>query len=487
MSSFAGIDLGSSGIKIALVDEEGTCLATASRRSQVDIPRPGWSQQDPEQWWALTKDIFDELAAGHPEIMAGLSGVSLSGHMLGQVLLDENDRPTTPCMLWNDQRSLAECDELLERVPDIGWRTNGQPDPGLTAPKLLWLAKHDQKALQDATVLMLPKDYVRLKLTGERASEITDASGTMMLDCATGTWDDALVEAAGWERGKLPHLLHSFDPAGQLRPELCRRWSTPRTVKVAAGCGDNYAGALGVGAASPGRAALSIGTSGVLSAVDGTFRPAPNHAILTTPHAAPGTFLSMAVVMSATQSLDWLSRLARLPAGDLAEMAEHRIASVGVAGRPIARPSITGVRTPDNRPDASAFFSGITAAHAIADIAFSVLEGVAFQFLDGFSAQRSAGVPVAEVQAVGGGTHSRFWVSLMATLFDTDVSIPESGDISACLGASRLAHAATTPHERDAILARQPVTRMIVSPVAAMREPLMARHRAFRALPFKTG
>ncbi|MYH59681.1 MAG: hypothetical protein F4145_17245 [Boseongicola sp. SB0675_bin_26] len=139
MSSFAGIDLGSSGIKIALVDEEGTCLATASRRSQVDIPRPGWSQQDPEQWWALTKDIFDELAAGHPEIMAGLSGVSLSGHMLGQVLLDENDRPTTPCMLWNDQRSLAECDELLERVPDIGWRTNGQPDPGLTAPKLLWL------------------------------------------------------------------------------------------------------------------------------------------------------------------------------------------------------------------------------------------------------------------------------------------------------------------------------------------------------------
>lgn len=487
MSRFAGIDIGSSGIKIALVDEGGACLAAASRRSRVDIPRPGWSQQRPEQWWELTQEIFDELAARHPDIMGSLSGVSLSGHMLGQVLLDEDDRPTTPCMLWNDQRSLVECDELLERVPDIGWRTNGQPDPGLIAPKLLWLARHDPEVLQRATVLMLPKDYVRLKLTGERITEITDASGTMLLDCASGTWDDDLIEAAGWERDKLPELLQSHDPAGKLRPELCQRWSTPPTVTVAAGCGDNYAGALGVGAARAGRAALSIGTSGVLSAVDDSFHPAPDHAVLTTPHAVPGTFLSMAVVMSATQSLDWLSRLTQSAAGDLVRMAEQRIATDGASGRPIARPSITGVRTPDNRPDASAFFGGITASHDIADMAYSVLEGVAFQFLDGLSAQRAAGVPVSAIQAVGGGTRSLFWVSIMATLFDAEVSVPESGDVSACLGAARLAHAAVVSDGRDAILARLPVSRAVVSPVAGMREALMARYRAYRALPFTPG
>ncbi len=487
MGCFAGIDLGSSGIKIALVDENGIRLAAASRSSPVDIPKSGWCQQRPEQWWTLTKDIFDELAAGHPDIMSRLSGLSLSGHMLGQVLLDENDRPTTPCILWNDQRSIVECDELLERVPDIGWRTNGHPDPGLTAPKLLWLAKHDPGALRDATILVLPKDYVRLKLTGERASDITDASGTMLLDCATGTWDDRLIEAAGWSRDKLPNLLHSHEPAGQLRPELCRRWSTPSTVTVAAGCGDNFAGALGVGASSPGRTAVSIGTSGVLSSVDGIFRPAPDHAILTTPHAAPDTFLSMAVVMSATQSLDWLSRLTKTTVGDLADMAEHRVSTSGICGCPVARPSITGVRTPDNRPDASAYFGGITSVHDMADIAYSVLEGVAFQFFDGFIAQRAKGVPVTTIQAVGGGSRSVFWVSLIATLFELEVGIPENGDISGCLGASRLAHAAVAPQDRDAILARQPAARATVSPVAGMREALLARHHEFRALPFTAG
>ncbi|MEL6207613.1 MAG: FGGY family carbohydrate kinase, partial [Pseudomonadota bacterium] len=369
MSTYAGIDLGTSGIKIALIDDAGTCLASAARKSPVDIPHPGWSQQDPDQWWRLTVEIFDQLAAEEPSLMARLAGISQSGHMLGQVLIDREDRPTTPCILWNDQRSIVECAELLARVPDIGWRTNGAPDPGLTAPKLLWLAKHAPDALDRADMLLLPKDYVRLMLTGERYSEVTDASGTMMLDCTTGTWDEALVEAARWDMSRLPSLLASYEAAGSLRPELCRRWSCPADVPVAAGSGDNYAGALGIGAALPGRAALSIGTSGVLSAVDGAFHPAPEKAILTTPHAAPNTFLSMAVVMSATQSLDWLANITGTSPADLASLAEGRIRERGIAGRPLARPSITGVRTPDNRPDATAFFGGIVAAHDKADLA----------------------------------------------------------------------------------------------------------------------
>lgn len=487
MSVFAGIDLGTSGIKIALVDDDGRCLATGSRPSPVDVPHPGWSQQDPDQWWTLTLEIFDELAAGRPDLLARLEAISLSGHMLGQVLIDAEDRPTTPCILWNDQRSIAECRELLDRVPDIGQRTNGQPDPGLTAPKLLWLAKHEPSALERADLLLLPKDYVRLKLTGERCSEVTDAAGTMMLDCATGAWDDELIAAAGWTRDKLPALLASHDPAGELHPELCRRWSCPYDVVVAAGSGDNYAGALGIGASVPGRAALSIGTSGVLSAVDSTFHPAPEHAILTTPHAAPDTFLSMAVVMSATQSLDWLSRLTGTPAAELVSLAQRRVAEGGVAARPIARPSITGVRTPDNRPDASAVFAGIIAAHDKADIAYAVLEGVAFQFYDGMRAQLQVGVPIEDIRAVGGGTRSHFWISLLATLFERSIAIPENGDISACLGAARLAASARHTSERAALLGRQPEPRSTVSPVASLEQPLKERFTQYRALPFTPG
>lgn len=480
---FAGVDLGTSGIKVALVDEEGACLATAARRSPVDVPHPGWSQQDPEQWCQLTTACFDELAAEHPSLMARLTALSFSGHMLGQVLLDRTDRPTTPCILWNDQRALDECAVLLDRVPDIGWRTNGQPDPGLTAPKLLWLARHEPEALACADVLMLPKDYVRLHLTGERATEVSDASGTMMLDCKSGLWDDELLAAAGWDRARLPPLLASCDPAGQLRPSFCDRWGTPPVVTVAAGSGDNYAGALGVGASVPGRAALSIGTSGVLSAVDAMFHPAPDKAILTTPHAGPGTFLSMGVVMSATQSLDWLARLTSTEAATLAALAEA-VARKGIPSLPISRPSITGVRTPDNRPDATAAFAGLAAGHEKADLAYAVMEGVAMQFRAAFDAQIATDVRIEDIQAVGGGSRSVFWVELIATLLDRSITVPENGEVSACLGAAKMAQAAVTSASRDVILARRLAPNYTVDPNMALQDLLIDRYARHRSLAF---
>lgn len=480
---FAGIDLGTSGIKVALVDEDGACRASAARASLVDIPHPGWSQQHPDQWWRLTLECFDELAAAQPALMSRLRAISLSGQMLGQVLLDKAGRPTTPCILWNDQRSIGECAELLERVPDIGMRTNGQPDPGLTAPKLLWLAKHVPEALAKADVLMLPKDYVRLHLTGEQATDITDAAGTMLMDCASGAWDDELLDAAGWDRTRLPPLLRSCEPAGQLRADLCRRWGLDGTVLVAAGSGDNYAGAIGIGASVPGRAALSIGTSGVLSAVDAAFHPAPDKAILTTPHAAAGTYLSMGVVMSATQSLDWLARLTSTLAADLAGLAEAR-AAADIATCPVSRPSITGVRSPDNRPDASASFAGLTAGHDKADLAYAVLEGVAMQFYAAYQAQRASGVPIEHIQAVGGGTRSSFWVSLIASLLDTEIAVPAQGDIAACLGAARMAMAACDPGSTQDILGAQKPPLRTVAPLPDLRDQLQARYAQHRRLAF---
>jgi xylulokinase len=252
---------------------------------------------------------------------------------------------------------------------------------------------------------------------------------------------------------------------------------------VAAGSGDNYAAALGVGAAASGRAALSIGTSGVLCAADAVFHPAPEQAILTTPHAAPGLFLSMGVVMSATQSLDWLSRLTSIPASDLAAMAEARAAS-GIGDLPLSRPSVTGVRTPDNRPDAQGFVGGLTAGHDASDLAYAILEGVAMQFHAAYTAQKAADVPIDTLAAVGGGTRSLFWVSLIATLFDTEISIPQQGEISACLGAARMAQAAADPAGRAAILLRKNPSKAVARPSAPLRAALLERYEQHRALPF---
>ena len=192
MTLYAGIDMGTSGVRVVLADGADKIHAEASVSLEVDRPHPGWSQQHPDLWWQATCKAFEQLTAEHPSLMAQVGGIGLSGQMLGSVLVDKNDRPTHTSILWNDQRALAECKELLARVPDMGMRTAGTPDPGFTAPKLLWLARHVPEALENAQILLLPKDYVRLCLTGERASEPSDAAGTLLLDCKSRSWDREL-------------------------------------------------------------------------------------------------------------------------------------------------------------------------------------------------------------------------------------------------------------------------------------------------------
>jgi xylulokinase len=483
MSVYAGIDLGTSGIKAVLADERDSILASASRKIRVDSPQPGWSQQDPDLWWHATEEIFGELAMRHPDLMQRLASLSLSGQMLGAVLLDKADRPTHPCLLWNDQRSIPECRTLLERVPDIGWRTNGHPDPGLTAPKLLWLAKHEPRAIDDADILMLPKDYVRLCLTGERFTEPSDGAGTMLMDCVRREWDGELVEAAGWSMDRLPRVIPSHAPAGRLREELRRRWGVVGQVTVAAGAGDNFGCALGVGAATPGDAVVTIGTSGVLCAVDGEFHPAPQHAVLTSPHAAPDTYLSMGVVMSATQSLDWLAGLTGTHVTELVHAVDERVQRTGIAHMPIIRPSLTGVRTPHNRPDAGASFSGVSAISDKVDLAYAVMEGVAFQFLESYKAQSKAGVPIETIRAVGGGSRNAMWVGLIATLLQQEIRVPKSSDASACIGAVRLGRAALDPDAIKDILNRKSENTDVISPLISLDSQLQERFERFIQMP----
>ncbi len=480
MSLHIGIDLGTSGIKAVLFEGLARPLAEANRPVAVSRPRVGWSEQDPDLWVDAVFACLDEVAAAAPGHMGAVEGIGLSGQMLAALLLDADLRPVRPAMLWNDQRALAECAELLARVPDIGQRTNGAPDPGITAPKLIWLARHEPETFARARMLMLTKDYVRLALTGEVASEPTDAGGTQLFDVGTGAWDTDLCAAAGWNPAHLPPIVQPWQAAGGLRASLATRWGMRADLPVAAGVGDNMGSTLGAGGVRPGDGVLTIGTSGVACLVDHAFHPAPQVAVLTSAHAVPDTYLSMGVVMTATAALDWAAGFTGTDAATLAAEAEALVASGALADAPVFLPALTGIRTPLNRPDVQGVLSGLHPGTSRGMLGYATLEGVAFLFADCLAAQAAAGVRVDRLRAVGGGTRSALWLRLIASLLDTEIGLPAMASLSGCLGAARLAATAATGD--PTLLTEVPALSGSVSPDPALTGALATRRARYADL-----
>lgn len=480
MTLAIGIDLGTSGIKCVILEDATVVVGQAARRIATSIPVVGWSEQNADDWVRTVFSCLDELAQNHSDKMASVVGIGLSGQMLSALLLDKDQKPVRPAILWNDQRAIAECAELEAKVPDIGRRTNGTPDPGLTAPKLLWLAKHEPHVLDASRMLLLTKDYVRLALTGEIASEPTDAGGTQLLDCATGMWDAQLCQAAGWNMDHLPPLTHAWEAAGGLRPKLAKRWGLQPGLPVAAGAGDNMGSTLGAGAATPGDAVLSIGTSGVACMVDDAFHPGPERAILTSAHAAPDTFLSMGVVMSATASLDWTARMGGIKAADLAGKADTFTANGSLTEAPVFLPCLNGIRTPANIPSATGRMEGLHPGVDIAMLGYATLEGVAFQFADSVAAQRSVGVRPERFLAVGGGSRSELWLRLLATAINETLTLPNGADNAGPAGAARLAMVASG--QSIDLLAQPLAVGSTVEPDPSLRPVLHERKLRFDRL-----
>lgn len=458
MTLHVGVDLGTSGIKAVLIEDLSRVVAVASEPVAVSRPQVGYSEQDADLWVTTVFACLDRLAVEAPREMAAVKGIGLSGQMLAALILDDALRPLRPAMLWNDQRAIAECAELLAAVPDIGRRTNGTPDPGITAPKLMWLRKHEPQLMDRARMLLLTKDYVRLALTGEVATEPSDAGGTQLLDVASGTWDPVLCAAAGWDPAHLPPVLDSWAEAGRLRPDLCARWGMAGPVAVAAGAGDNMGSTLGAGGARPGDAVLTVGTSGVACVVDAAFHPGPERAILTSAHVVPGVFLSMGVVMSATASLDWVGQITGRAVPDL-DAGATEFAARGIAAAPVFLPCLTGIRTPLNRPDLTGRMAGLHPGVTPAMLAYATMEGVAFQFADCIAAQEEVGVRPERFTVVGGGTRSALWLRLLASVLGRPLALIEGADMAGPRGAARLA----------AVAAGAPVG-ILSDPVPASRE-----------------
>ena len=474
-----GIDLGTSGIKAVLIEDLSRVVAIAAEPVAVSRPKVGHSEQEADLWISTVFRCLDRLAVDAPREMAAVRGIGLSGQMLCALILDAELRPLRPAMLWNDQRALAECAELLAAVPDIGRRTNGTPDPGITAPKLLWLRKHEPGLMDRARMLMLTKDYVRLALTGEVATEPSDAGGTQLLDVATGRWDPALCQAATWDPAHLPPVLDSWAEAGRLKLDLCTRWGITGPVSVAAGAGDNMGSTLGAGGARPGDAVLTVGTSGVACIVDATFHPGPERAILTSAHVVPDVFLSMGVVMSATASLDWVGQFTGRKVPDL-DAEATAFAATDPSTAPVFLPCLTGIRTPLNRPDLTGRMVGLHPGVTPAMLAYSTMEGVAFQFADCIAAQIEVGSQPERFTVVGGGTRSALWLRLLATVLDRPLSLIEGADMAGPRGAARLAAVAAGG---DVSLLSDPVpATRVIAPDPTLADCLAPRRLLAQAL-----
>jgi xylulokinase len=431
---FLGIDIGTSAVKAVIADESGEIVDEVSRPIDVSRPQRLFSEQDPDDWWDAASQAVASL---DPDHRRAVRGIGLAGQMHGATLLDSADRPLRPAILWNDGRSEAECEELEAAEPRSREITANMAFAGFTAPKLLWVKKHEPEVFAATESVLLPKDYVRLRMTGDKATDASDASGTLWLDVAARRWSPEMLAATGLDERQMPRLFEGVEVTGTLRTEIARNWGMD-VVPVAAGAGDNAAAAVGAGVVADGDAFISLGTSGVSFVATDRLRPKPDGGLHAFCHALPNRWHQMSVMLSAAASLDWAANLLCMDVPELIEWA----ARADERATPIFLPYLTGERTPHADPHAKGVFFGMTADTGPAELARSVLDGVAMALRDGFEIIEAAGSRVESFTVVGGGSRSAYWGRLIASSLGRPLIFREHGAVGPALGAARLAQVA---------------------------------------------
>ncbi|PPQ21223.1 xylulokinase [Bradyrhizobium sp. AC87j1] len=438
---YLGIDLGTSAVKTVLVDGAQRVIASESRPLTITSPQSGYSEQDPAQWIEATFATLDALKASHGNELAAVKGIGLSGQMHGATLLDASLRPLRPCILWNDGRAAAECRILEQRWPALPAVTGNKAMAGFTAPKLLWVATHEPEIFAATRLVLLPKAYLRLVLSGEAIEDASDASGSLWLDVARRDWSDAALAATGLSREHMPRLVEGCAPATTLRSELARRWGMTRQPVIAGGAGDNPAGAVGIGATEPGTAFISLGTSGALLAPTNRIAANPDRVVHTFCHAIPGMWIQAGAILSAASCLAWAARLFGVTEAELlAPLGSHPQAPSPVSFLPY----LAGERTPHDDPVVRGMLDGLSHGTDRAAIVQAVLEGVAFALADCRDALADAGIVITEADAIGGGSRSGFWLAVLANVLNVPIHRFAGGETGAAFGAARLGRLAVT-------------------------------------------
>lgn len=454
---YLGLDLGTSGLRVVLADAEGNVLGASDQTYPVSHPHSGWSEQDPDEWIAAAERALDALKSAFPKPFSAIRAIGLSGQMHGATMLDANDTVLAPAILWNDTRSFAEA-AVMDGDPAFRRISGNIVFPGFTAPKLAWVHTHEPEVFDKVAKVLLPKDYLRLWLTGDHVSDMSDSAGTAWFDTAKRAWSAELLEKSGMRLDQMPRLVEGTEVSGVLRGEIADRWGLAASVKVVGGGGDNAASACGVGCFDEGDGFVSLGTSGVLLAAKSGFSPSPETAVHTFCHAVPGAWYQMGVILSATDSLNWLARQTGSNAGDLSALLGNNIAGPGDIR---FLPYLSGERTPHNDAAIRGAFAGLGIGDGHKELTQAVFEGVAFAFKDNFEALKATGTRLERLLGIGGGSHSAYWVELIATLLQLPIDLPEKGDFGAALGAARLAIVGDTGATPAEVMTRPPIARTI--------------------------
>ena len=474
---YLGLDLGTSGLRAILVDADGKVLVASDQAYPVSHPHSGWSEQDPADWVTATERALDALKASHPAQLSALKAISFSGQMHGATLLDSADNVLRPAILWNDTRSAVEA-AAMDGDPAFRAISGNIVFPGFTAPKLAWVKAHEPAIFDQVAMVLLPKDYLRLWLTGDHVSDMSDSAGTSWMDVGARAWSDELLAKSGMRADQMPRLVEGTEVSGTLRTELASRWGIAGAVKVVGGGGDNSASACGVGCFDEGDGFVSLGTSGVLLSAKAGFSPSPATAVHTFCHSVPDTWYQMGVILSATDSLNWLAAQTGSKPAVLSALLGD---SIDGPGHIRFLPYLSGERTPHNDAEIRGAFVGIGIGDGHKALTQAVIEGVAFALKDNHEALKATGTEFKSLLGIGGGSKSDYWVELIATLLGVAVDLPEAGDFGAALGAARLAIVGDTGAAPSEVMTRPAVARTI-EPRADLADAYDQAYAEFRAL-----
>lgn len=456
---YLGIDLGTSGVKSILIDDEQRLIGEhTSRPLDVSRPHRGWSEQHPDCWWEAVCESLDGLAGNYPKEMAATRGIGLSGQMYGATVLDAADNPLRPAILWNDTRSAKQCADIEASEADARTIAGRRATPGVTASKLAWLRENEPELFDQIRTVLLPKDFIRLRLSGDKASEMSDSSGTYWMDVKARTWSDRLLAASGMDRSQMPALYEGTAATGRLRRQFAERWGMANNPVLAGGGGDNACGACGTGVIGNGQGTVSLGTSGVLFVSTDTANPSADYAIETLCHAVPGVWHQMSVILSATSCVNWLAARLKRPAFEL----------VTQLGDALSRPSpvlflpfLDGSWSPRDDQEIRGALIGLTHGSDDDVLVKAVLQGVAYAMRECADAFRSTGTTIDSLLAIGGGSRSDLWLKMLATCLDVELNVPISSELGAAFGAARLGMIAANDASPNTVLTQPKIARTI--------------------------
>ena len=483
---YIGIDLGTSSVKMILVDVNQNIIATSNSSLSTQSINDGYNEQNPKEWIDSTLSCFEDLKKIKPKEFSETISIGISGHMHGATLVDKFGEVIRPCILWNDTRSYEECIEFENQNFDVRSISGNITMPGFTAPKINWIKKHEYDNFKKIHKVLLPKDYLRFYLTGEYFSEMSDASGTLWLDIKNRKWSDKLLSYSFLENTQMPKLVEGNEKAGILKNNLKDKLKFNNNVFIVGGAGDNAAAATGMGITQKTQSFISLGTSGVFFTPTQKFLSNTGDAVHSFCHCLPNKWHLMSVMLSASNCLDWICDITNTSILKSLNNVENFFSNTNnVKNSPFFLPYLSGERTPHNDPHIRGSFHSIKTTSNSTNLQYAVIEGVSFGILDGVNSVLKVNNNFKDIIMVGGGSKSSFWISLLATLLNRKLSVCEQSEFGAALGVARLAmYQDSNIKDKDKIIKEIKVKR-IYKPQEDKIELLLNRYKIWKDL-YKT-